>query len=602
MADLKRMVLSEIEKITHDLYNRINPSSGLNVFEEEIDRLLDQKQESFVSPDDIGLLVEQTLSSVAEMYEELKGIIDDLPKGKDKKLSVGKSAFTMESRKLVHDEKTSLINSWNYLEVGDGPSPIGNDYGKNSISCSKLISTCKNDEIIPLLRVKPLTMDRESKYPNSDIGKFLLEVRLSTVDMNFKGLITTGFLDDGYGVGFYAEYLSSSDPKYLIQAHRLDDGDILISMFKRKLDSNDIVYDNITPINLDVSPLILESFDILPEFDGKMITDNSPDSGEPKRTPSQNLRLIGSGDLSDNGHGPIDCVVDDTHNIVKTISPRYYTDGRESTCKTSIKSPDEKMKLSHLRLFPNTFYSETPSEEVGSHILKGGFGGNNFCMYELLTSVYNLSNRKSYICSGQVCINGLIIPVVGFKLINESGRVRFNISPFFKIPEDLIVINSEVSTKGLRKPYITFDSNRILPLDDDPGGFIGDTGGEDGKFTLGYDDSNRSRVLTKPTKYELSFVNILIELTHETEFVKKVSNDDLIRYSGNYNKYDYDFSVHDHDNFPYPQTDRDLNNLDDLDKIPSLIKEPPIIMGADGDLTTWVDNPDEYMTYSSKNI
>lgn len=597
------------------------PDGSRFVFEEEIKRLLKAKKIDTITPDDLLELVSTVEGDVNLKHQILIDIIKNISNNQLHDLSIVKNIMTMDGRLVAHNDKLVLTEGVNNLGIAssdiDGHvtglsftnnfKPLFNDPGKNAVTISKIITNCVDDEMIPIFTINTKPCKRKSYIQNSDIGKLLLEVRISTPLMNFKGFITTGLLENVYGVGFFAEYCTSVDPdKFIIKAFYLN-GIVSFYIIKKKTNElSDNIYNNAIPLTINVSPLIVNGLTI--------------EQSIPLKIERSNLTSIeiGTGDLTSNGHGPIDCITDsDNVTIVKYLKSEYYRGNKDLTCATSapVKSKVQS-KYFNIKVQPTSF-GITPSVEIGSHALRSTFGNSNFDMLNLLKEIYNFVEMKQYKCFGNIVLNNVIIPVIGFVVDRALGRVSFTISPYFIIPTEKMFKDESIQNPKigliLRDPKIVFETNINKSISYSSGGFIGDIDSKnlngdphasrDGLFIMGTDSVN-TVVDCRTAKYTLSLVDITIELEDSSGLINNLKWNKPFRYSGDFNRYNHDFTKSDFDSYPYPGLDRDISdNIGEVGNIPSLTPENLVICTSDDKTPlVWSDNTEEYISYSNNSV
>ena len=562
------------------------PDNSRLVFEEEVKRLLGEKSITTISTDEIMDLIDQVKGEVDLKHQYLLDLIKKLPTSQSYNLMMIKNIMTMDGRLLVHNDKNNLITD-KFLKTKvsdhfDSMEPMYNDPRKNAITCSKLIKNTNDGYAIPLFSIVTEPMRRNKTIPNNNIGKLLLEVRISTPLMNFKGNITTGMIENGYGIGFFADYCKSVDENdlQLIAMKSIDNvtKEVTITFLVKKKQVKvliDNTYDNLLPFNMDISVHIGKDL----KLEESLIKINT----------IYNDDVIGFCNLNSNGHGPIDC---DFLNKTRYIKSKYYPGNTSSVqCVTNSPMTDKlKSKFFNLKIQPSS-YGNSPSEVADSHILKSNSGSHNFDMYNLLREVYDFTDNIMYKCFGHIVINGLIVPVSGFIMEFSSGSVKFLISMNYKIPDTMKrYVNDPNETNGLREPFIIFQTNSNIPFGwTRHNGFIGDNCNND-KVTIGEDSYVQSYY--KPMKdYELSLIDINIELIDSTGLINKLKWNKPFRYSGDFNKYTHDFKKNDHDTFPFPSNTRNIDDLQpsEIDIIPAL--------NSDNIVMSFVDNPDIMVGY-----
>ena len=582
------------------------------VFEEKVKYLLRTKNIGIFSGDQLVNLLSDIDINIEEKHQIILDTIQSLPKNQNHNLSILKNIMTMDGRVLAHFDKTSSFNdrvvpSVNLSEVLTDPT-------KNTITMSKLIKS-NNTLLTPLFSIATDTINR--KYATVAYGKLLLEIRISTPLGNFKGFITSGMLNEGKcGIGFFAEYNKSvDDHKMFIIAHRLlytPSNIVVISMLRLDYTSGSIsVYDQYLPTTIQITPLVhgpTSAIDIRYPNDLNSIKIDQSLTTQ-IQFPSDYSWIYGIGNLNTNGHGPIDCSIpfyvgNPNFSNLTSIIPEYYPGNRgKNTCKTNIPIKSKtKSKLFNLKIQPTNY--STKSEIPGSHVLRSNFGSSNFDMFNLLMNVYQFVDLKPYRCFGNIIMNGIIIPVIGFVLDSNLGRVTFTISPYFTIPSALKNVEGiDSEYRGLRIPLIVFNTNINTAHSYKNNGFIGDVNGESGKFMMGFDTSHKAYT-GKNATYELSLVDITIELKDCTGLIGKLKWGAAFRYSGDFNRYNYDFTKHDYDTYPFPGENRDISDkIGNLSEIPSLNPEALVLATSDNKYVfVWVDNLNEYISYSSNNL
>lgn len=578
------------------------------VFEEEIQRILKEKNRNIFSKEQFLQLIDSIESNIENKHQLILNTIKDLPSNQKHFSTIVKNILTSDGRSKVLFDKTSNFNNKYDIENMEEEKEVIFDPRKSTITMSKLLRS-GNNFMSPLFKVVTDTSITR-KNTNITIGKLLLEIRISTPLGNLKGYITSGFLNNKYGIGFFSEYNYSVDTqKMYIIAHKTDstpDNVVEFSIIRLENENANPQYEDYIPMNISITPLItgeanitdINNTDIdIIRLNQSLIQDSS--------LPENNSYIYGCGDFSINGHGPIDCEIKefDNNNIdfstITKIIPKYYPGNKgKIQCISPVPIKDKiKSKLLSVRIQPSTFESTT--ELSDSHILKPPFGKSHFDMYNLLKTIYNFTNMKAYKCIGNIIINGIVIPVIGF-VINNIGRVTFTISPFFIIPDELKSINGiDNEYRGLRRPLIIFDTNRVVAHTYENNGFIGDIDNENGKFSMGFDSQRKS--YKKTAEYSLSLIDIIIEIPDCTGILNGIKENVGFRYSGDFNKYNYDFTKFDSDSYPYPGEERDISDrLNEIDEIPALRPESLILATSDNQYVfVWVDNEEEYFSYST---
>lgn len=579
------------------------------VFEEEVQNVLKQKNIDFLSKEELLDLINSVDTSTKEKQDIIIETIKNLPANQNHLISIVKNIMTSDGRsKVLFDKTSNFDNTYNSIE--NDKMELVNDPRKSIISMSKLLR-CDRSVMIPLFKVVTDTSIIR-KNSNVTFGKLLLEVRISSPLGNFKGYITSGYLDNKYGIGFFSEYNHTIDEHTMyIIAHKTDstpDNVVEFSIIRMDIPGKVMdIFNTYLPLNISITPLIVGNANIT-EINGTdldVIRLNQSLIQE-SSLPENNSYIYGCGNLSIKGHGPIDCKINDfidnniDYSTISQIVPKYYCGNKNKVqCLSNIPMKDKiKSKLVTLRIQPSTIESVT--NLPNSHIMKSTFGNSHFDMYNLLLYIYNFVSMKPYKCFGNLIINGIVIPVIGFVIDYNIGRVTFTISPFFKIPDGLKNINGiDTQYRGLRRPLIVFDTNRIVAHTYKNNGFIGDTDGNDNEFIMGFDTQRKS--YKKTSKYDLSLIDITIEIPDCSGLLKQVKQNTTFRYSGDFNRYDFDFTKHDYDSYPYPAENRDISDrIENLDEIPALQPEKMILATTDNSLVfVWVDNEDEYISYTT---
>jgi len=579
------------------------------VFEEEIHRILKEKNIDILSKEELTQLLDNISGDVNEKHAQILDIVKHLPVNQNHNLSIIKNIMTTDGRtRVMFDKTSSFSNIYNSNTVDK--MDVVSDPRKSIISMSKLLQ-CDRSIMTPLFKV---VTDTSIVRKNTSVtfGKLLLEIRISTPLSNFKGYITTGVLESDYGVGFFSEYNHTADlHKMLLIAHKTSttpEDVIEFSIIRMDIPGEILsIYDTYLPVNISITPLIVGDASItkVGGTDLDVIRLNQS-LIENLNLPFDNYDIYGIGDMSQKGHGPIDCKVNPftSNNIdytsISPIFPRYYPGNTGKVkCITKVPLKDKiKSKLITVKLQPSTFDNTT--DLPLSHVLRSPFGDSHFDMYNFLMSIYSFVSMKPYRCFGNIILNGIVIPVIGFVSDNNIGRVTFTISPFFIIPDALKSINGiDTQYRGLRRPLIVFDTNRVSPHSYKNNGFIGDTDGIENNFNIGFDTQRKS--YKKTSKYRLSFIDITIEIPDCKGVLNSISENIPFRYSGDFNKYNHDFTKHDYDSYPYPAEVRDITDrINELDEIPALRPESLILATADNQFAfVWVDNEDEYFAYST---
>lgn len=579
------------------------------VFEEEVKNILRDKNIEFLSKEEFIDLINSIDTSTKEKQDIIINTIKNLPANQNHLLSIVKNIMTSDGRsKVLFDKISNFSNIYDDITVDK--KELVHDPRKSIISMSKLLR-CDRTKIIPLFKVVTDT-NIIRKNSNVTFGKLLLEVRISSPFSNFKGYITSGYLDNKYGIGFLSEYNSTVDEhKMYIIAHKTDttpDNVVEFSIIRMDIPGKIMdIFNTYLPLNISITPLIVGEANIttVGDIETDVIRLNQSLIQE-NNLPVDNSYIYGCGNLSIKGHGPIDCKIKNFTNsaidysTISQIIPKYYCGNKNKVqCLSTIAMKDKvKSKLVTLRIQPSTFNNN--SNLQNSHILRSTYGDSHFDMYNLLLYIYDFVSMRPYKCFGNIIINEIVIPVIGFVLDYNIGRVTFTISPFFKIPDSLKEINGiDTQYRGLRRPLIIFDTNRHIAHTYENNGFIGDTDGDDNEFIMGFDTQRKS--YKKTSKYDLSLIDITIEIPNCSGMLKQVKQNTSFRYSGDFNKYDFDFTKHDYDSYPYPAENRDISDrIDNLDEIPALQPEKLILATADNSLVfVWVDNLDEYISYST---
>lgn len=474
---------------------------------------------------------------------------------------------------------------------------IKQDPTKNTITMSKMIKNSDTD----MSRLFKVSMEKVIRDSNKKLGKLLLEMRISSPLNNYKGYITTGFLEDGYGIGFFSEYNRSFDnSSFFIIAHKEDglDEDVMsISLIRTTYETDESIFKEYLPVTIQITPLIVGEriFDT-----GNIKIDQSLDR---VLFPESFDFVFGIGDLNSEGHGPIDCKIKSFFELDKYsfIKSKYYPGNRyrSEPCLSSTTSGDIGSKLLDLRIEPTSYNNPETDTVQNSHILKPTFGNSHFDLFNLMMDVYNFDSFKPYRCFGNVIINGVVVPVIGFVLDDKIGRVTFTISPYFKIPANMKNIKGiDTEFRGLKIPLIVFDTNMNSPHNYNPNGLIGDVEGPSYKFNMGYDRSLKAHEGKSPI-YDLSLIDITVIIRNCTGNLSGHKIGRSFRYSGNYSKYDYDFTKYDYDSYPYPGDNRDISDrIDKLDEIPSLNPDALVLATADNKFTfVWVDDVNEFISF-----
>jgi len=588
------------------------PTEGELVFEEKIKDLLMKYTVDSVSFDEFLKLVKTSKLHAEFLYNELLKLIKSIPDGRLHDLSLVKNILTMDGRLLVHNEKNKLnpisivdqvINLNDPLNFENYFTKIQNDPSKNSVTCSKLLQNCENDEMIPIFSINPINCKRKNNINYNHIGKLLLEVRISTPLSNFKGFITTGILDDSYGVGFFSEYSKSLDSdKFMIFCKReyfINGYDNIYTFYIKRIKNTQVTpskYTELLPFTINISPIIGDNLEIIQNIPLKTIIHTN------------DINIIGCGDLNHEGHGPVDCRVNPTtFEVIEYIKSKYYANNSESKCITTSPANKSQSRFLNLRIEP-TLLGSSRDIEVGSDTLSPTFRNNHFDMYNLLQSIYKFQNLKYYNCFGNIIINDSIIPVIGFKLDSSLGRVSFTISPYYKI-SNVKLNDVDVLNVGKRTPTIVFDTNVNLALTKKNSGFIGDVKPcnnipDSNPVIVGVDDKSNS-YSDKSIGYKLSMVNITIEINDSNAMSTKHKWGERFRYSGDFNKYNHDFSKNDFDSYPFPGDFRGNNvvNTNIINSIPSLTPENLVICATDDKVEfTWAADETDHMIYSSSSV
>lgn len=579
-----------------------------NVFEEEVLKLLKDKRTDIYSNEELTQLIANAESNIDTKYKTVLDLVNSIPANQNHNLSIVKNIMTADGKAKVLTDKTNSFSNV-YDDILVEKMEVKHDPRKSIISMSKLILTDRS-VMTPLFTV---VTDNSITRSDSTLGKLLLEVRISSPLSNFKGYITTGKLENSTGIGFFAEYSYSVDKHkmYIIAYKTTNTPNGVVNFAMIRMDEPGevlSVYDSRLPLNISITPLIVgnPSITLIGNVDLDVVRFDQS-LNKVISFPTQNSDIYGIGDLtSSNGHGPVDCKVNsftnsniDLSSITKII-PKYYP-GNLGKIQGVTKLPVNdklKSKLITINVQPSTFDNTT--EVVGSHILKSPFGESHFDMFNLLKSIYKFVSMKPYRCFGNIIINNVVIPVIGFVVDNNIGRVTFTISPFFIVPDTLKSINGiDTQYRGLRRPLIVFDTNRTVAHSYESNGFIGDTDGDENRFLSGFDTQRKSYKKTSP--YSLSLVDITVEIPDCAGLLKRSNSNLSYRYSGDYNRYNHDFTSHDYDSYPFPGLDRDISdNISELDDIPGLRLDTMILSTADNQLVfCWVDNEDEYIGYSS---
>lgn len=586
-------------------------SDNSYVFEEEIKRILREKNISIsFSPAVLEDLLSEIDINIEEKHKIILDTVNNLPINQNHNLSIVKNIMTMDGRLKNHLDKIGSFSN-NYIDNGDIPNIIANDPRKNPITMSKLVKS-SNTSMTPLFKVVT-DMNIERDYSPTSYGKLLLEVRISSPLTTFKGYITSGLLENNYGIGFFSEYNKSVDSRNMfIVAHRTTNtpGNVVeFSIIRPELVSDSVsIYNKYLPLNINITPLIVGEAGITDTTDTRVdIIRINQSLVQSLPFPANYPWIYGVGNLSHNGHGPIDCVFPEyvsgnlNFSTNRMIKSKYYPGNRNKIgCKLTIPTKRKiRSKLFNIRIQPSSF--DDPTEEVGSHIIKPTFGNSHFDMYNLFRSIYDFVDMRPYKCFGNIMINNTVIPVLGFLLDFNLGRVTFTISPYFTIPEslkDIKGIDSEY--RGLRVPLIVFDTNINTGYSYKNNGYIGDVDGENNKYMMGF-DSNPKSYNNKNASYNLSFIDIVVEIPDCTGLIGKLRLGNAFRYSGDFNKFNYDFTKHDHDSYPYPGENRDISGrIDDLSEIPTLFTDSLVLSTTDKQYAfVWVDNEDELISFSS---
>ena len=210
---------------------------------------------------------------------------------------------------------------------------------------------------------------------------------------------------------------------------------------------------------------------------------------------------------------------------------------------------------------------------------------------------------------GNIVINNVVVPVIGFNIDNSIGRVSFMISPFFIIPDSMKFIENNPSGK-LRNPTVVFDTNANTSHTFTSGGYIGDVSDKNSTnsniFIMGYDINDGTMIADKRASYNLSMVDISIEIPDCSGLLNQLQWNTPFRYSGDFNRYTYDFTKNDYDTYPFPGVDRDVSDFNgSTSNIPSLTPESIIMCATDDKAPyVWSDSKptDTFIAYSDTNV
>jgi len=596
-------------------------NNGTLVFEEAVKELLSLKDVDTISPDDLMNCINSSLGEVREKHEYLLELLDNMPSSLSKNFyAVVKNVMTTSSRLMVHKDKvaeTSFIAENKVCEftdsVYDHVQNLKNDPRKNIITGSyiirtnavyshnywKKVFTCElGEKLVRDPRKSPLSPE------TVNIGKLLLEVRISTPLMSMKGYITTGYLEDRYGIGFMAEYIKSVDDcNTLIHASMTTPGFVDFYITRQAMTITvDDVYDNIIPMNIEITPLITGV--------GGVTLHQSLSA--PGLTEVAGGNIIGCGNLSTNGYGPIDVKPGYTDKIVK---PKYYK-GNDNTikCITNIPAQDRiTSKLLNLKIQPDSYVSN--NELPGSHVIRTDFGNHNFDLYNLMREVYNFVDERTYNCHGNIVIGAITIPVIGFVLSKDQGNiVHFIISPYFEVVSQMAIPTGGNGGDGYRKPYVTFKTGSSEPTRIREDGYIGDIKDTTPHYIYGSSELsdlirpgsidanfyNHRRDVTR--RYALSLIDIAIEINDASGLLNKAKWGVPFRYSGSFNRYDFTATKGDFDNYPYPKYGDIIDGNVVTEEIPGINPEAMIICGVDGVPIVYEEEQETFISYSNNEI
>lgn len=100
-----------MSNISFDRYSGLNPDTGNLVFEEEILKILREKNIEIISKKELKNLIEFIENNVYIDYKHTLEIIQSIPTNQKFSISLIKNLLTSEGRLFVHNKKTSDFNS-----------------------------------------------------------------------------------------------------------------------------------------------------------------------------------------------------------------------------------------------------------------------------------------------------------------------------------------------------------------------------------------------------------------------------------------------------------------------------------------------------------
>jgi len=562
-------------------------------FEETVIRMLNELEKKAFNLNDFYELLKKIDDELEDNQKSFEDALRKLPNHLKGFLALARPILTTTGRQLVNKDKTDLTSfesnmSSTLIKKGVTVDTVKIDPRKNPITLAKLVLS-SNDRFTPLFTIKPKEMR------NDPLGKFLIEMRISSPVLNFKGFVTSGVLKDKRGVGFFANYNKSAENEgaYLIAwTNSKNDKLIDIGMIRREPVKALNIYDRVSPTFVHLSPLLCEGVELYNNIGYK--DDSILNLGK--------LKLVdvrGFGDLTHDGYGPIDAdvtidgytttVQDYNFNKITPYYPKYYPGNRNgnNVVKTAITPSKRRSKWLNLKVHPTSFYSSVNGGD-GDFILRPPFGKSHFDVLNLLRSIFEFQDNMTYTCFGNILINSTVVPVESVKVEYANGRVLFGISPFFIIPDDKKKVENRAPNKnhmkiGQKLAFVVFDTNMNAAYTFENNGFTGDVNGEDGKFYLGYDQI-KNNTEKRPVKYDLHFIDVMIELPGCNWNLIERLGKKAFRYSGAYNRNFYFMDKNDADSFPYPGDTREVYNerVESMDDVFNGNPENYLISFADG--------------------
>jgi len=545
--------------------------NGSYVFEEEVKLRLKNLELSIPSSDSIIDDLNDIKKYTKDKHEELLTLLSNFPKSKLHVKRIIKEGLTASSRLYIHDAK---LNS--DFEFKNASSGIMKTNDSSAIITGGRFVFASDTKIYDLFDVT-----KNSTF----------KLTISTPMSTFKGIVSVGITNGQYlSQVFFADSnecmikvpfkIYAYFKKYEADPSRITIG--VSYNTTPTLDNESVTYSSILPLYYEIQPIFGRVTGLHLSFDNsKQIIYR------------EELNLIGMGDLTNCGHGPIDI----DYITEKSISPQYYRSGYTDEAITDLKKyrSNTNSKVLRFKVVPQDMNSEIPD----SHVLRATFGNSNFDIYNLMKSIYDFSTDIYYKCTGIIVIDGNIIPVIGFKLSHSLGKVSFKISETYKLKVKTLNINNEL-TQGKIQPNIDFRTNIKSPVSLDSDGMFGDVNiNAIGKSFL-------HRNYRNSLEYNLSLVDINIILEDSGSLLSKFGNRKgaNFRYSGDFDRYNYNFNMHDHDSYPYPGSDRDINgNLNAYVEIPSLNPEALTLSDIDSDgYLTWTDDEEDFITFTSNKV